>query len=205
MAQTPAYQVTLRAVLLFEKLTARSFTSIDFESEEDAVALIYCLQRCAPEGSRMPFEQWRSVLKSPAVRADCYRALGLALDELGALSLPAFGEASAPSSPAPEAPAQTFTEIATTLIVTGGLSAEYVMDRMELWELPALLKALDARTREALERSRLFTWLGMLPHLASDSAQSPEKLLPFPWEHQQEDQERRALYDILGTAHFTPE
>lgn len=207
MAQIPDFRVTLRAVLLFEKLTARSFTSIDLQNEEDAITLIYCLQRDTPTGVRLPLVQWKSILKSDTLRAEYYKALGRALEELGEASTAFTLDSSETASAlgAERESAQTFTEIATTLIVTGGLSPAYVMDRLELWELPALLEALESRTQEALERSRLFTWLTMLPHLAQDSAKSPEELLPFPWEVHQETQERRNILDLLASSTFNPD
>lgn len=207
MTPLDPFRLTLRAVLLFEKLTARSFSSIDLQDEDDAQVLIYCLQRNTSNGSRLPLELWRSTLKSEAVRAEYYRVLGLAIEELGEVSIGITKgnseEADALGVTYEDAP--TFTSIASMLIISGGLDAGYVMDQLELWELPALLKGLEQRTRERMEHSRLFTWLIMLPHLSRDAADSPEKILPFPWEKPEEDETRCALYDFIATARYSPD
>lgn len=197
-------RVTLRAVLLFERLSARSFASLDLQDPDDVELLIYTLQRDAtPEGSRLPFDVWKNVLKSPEVSETYYTALGKALEELGEFSIIGGSSEEAELLESPD-DAPTFTEIATQLIIEGGISPDYVMDRLELWELPALLQALEGHKREGLEYTRLFTWLSMLPHLAQDAAESPEKILPFPWDEAERSAERSAVLDILRGATYTP-
>ena len=197
-------RVTLRAVLLFERLSARSFASLDLQDPDDVELLIYTLQRDAtPEGSHLPFDVWRNVLKSPDVSETYYTALGKALEELGEFSIIGGSSEEAELSESPD-DAPTFTEIATQLIIEGGISPDYVMDRLELWELPALLQALEGHKREGLEYTRLFTWLSMLPHLAQDAAESPAKILPFPWDEAERSAERSAVLDILRGATYTP-
>ena len=196
MSATP-YKLTLRAVLLFEKLTARSFSSLSILDEEDAVTLLYCLQRCEEGGSVLPFEVWKQVLESEAVKSELYARLERTLEAMIPLSL---HEGTAPTEETDEATSPDFTSIAGMLVVDGGLSPSYVMDTMELWELPALLDALDRKKKEHLEHQRLFTWMTMMPHLASDSVGSPEELLPFPWEQAENNACKKHLFDFLASA-----
>lgn len=196
MSATP-YKLTLRAVLLFEKLTARSFSSLSILDEEDAVTLLYCLQRCEEGGSVLPLDVWKQVLESEAVRSDLYARLERTLEAMIPLSLP---EGTSPTEETDEDTSPDFTSIAGMLVVEGGLSPSYVMDTMELWELPAFLDALDRKKREALEHQRLFTWMTMMPHLSSDSVGSPEELLPFPWEQAESNARKKHLFDFLASA-----
>lgn len=196
MSATP-YKLTLRAVLLFEKLTARSFSSLSILDEEDAVTLLYCLQRCEEGGSVLPLDVWKQVLESEAVRGDLYARLERTLEAMIPLSLP---EGTSPTEETDEDTSPDFTSIAGMLVVEGGLSPSYVMDTMELWELPAFLDALDRKKREALEHQRLFTWMTMMPHLSSDSVGSPEELLPFPWEQAEKNARKKHLFDFLASA-----
>ena len=196
MSATP-YKLTLRAVLLFEKLTARSFSSLSILDEEDAVTLLYCLQRCEEGGSVLPIDVWKQVLESEAVKSQLYARLERTLEAMIPLSLP---EGTAPTEETDEATSPDFTSIAGLLVVDGGLSPSYVMDTMELWELPAVLDALDRKKREALEHQRLFTWMTMMPHLSSDSVGSPEELLPFPWEQAESNARKKHLFDFLASA-----
>ena len=196
MSATP-YKLTLRAVLLFEKLTARSFSSLSILDEEDAVTLLYCLQRCEEGGSVLPLDVWKQVLESEAVKGELYARLERTLEAMIPLSLP---EGTSPTEETDEDTSPDFTSIAGMLVVEGGLSPSYVMDTMELWELPAFLDALDSKKREALEHQRLFTWMTMMPHLSSDSVGSPEELLPFPWEQAEANARKKHLFDFLASA-----
>lgn len=196
MSATP-YKLTLRAVLLFEKLTARSFSSLSILDEEDAVTLLYCLQRCEEDGSVLPLDVWKQVLESESVKSKLYARLERTLEAMIPLSLP---EGASPTEETDEDTSPDFTSIAGMLVVDGGLSPSYVMDTMELWELPAFLDALDRKKREALEHHRLFTWMTMMPHLSSDSVGSPEELLPFPWEQAESNARKKHLFDFLASA-----
>nr|DAE15627.1 MAG TPA: hypothetical protein [Siphoviridae sp. ctoic9] len=196
MSATP-YKLTLRAVLLFEKLTARSFSSLSILNEEDAVTLLYCLQRCEEGGSLLPIDVWKQVLESESVKGELYARLERTLEAMIPLSPP---EGTSPSKETDEDTSPDFTSIAGMLVVDGGLSPSYVMDTMELWEIPAFLDALDRKKREALEHQRLFTWMTMMPHLSSDSVGSPEELLPFPWEQAESNARKKHLFDFLASA-----
>lgn len=200
MSATP-YKLTLRAVLLFEKLTARSFSSASILNEEDAVTLLYCLQRCEEGGSALPLDVWKKVLESEAVSGELYARLECTLEAMIPLSFTsAEGATSAEGEDDGDGDAPDFTSIAGMLVVEGGLSPSYVMDTMELWELPAFLDALDRKKREVLEYQRLFTWMTMMPHLSSDSVGSPEELLPFPWEQAESNARKKHLFDFLASA-----
>ena len=198
MSSTP-YKLTLRAVLLFEKLTARSFSSLSILDEEDAVTLLYCLQRCEEGGSVLPIDVWKQVLESESVKSELYARLERTLEAMIPLSFTSSeGATSAEGEDNGDAP--DFTSIAGMLVVEGGLSPSYVMDTMELWEIPAFLDALDRKKREAIEHQRLFTWMTMMPHLSSDSVGSPEELLPFPWEQAETNARKKHLFDFLASA-----
>lgn len=165
--------------------------------EEDAVTLLYCLQRCEEGGSVLPLDVWKQVLDSESVKSELYARLERTLEAMIPLSLP---EGASPTEETDEDTSLDFTSIAGMLVVEGGLSPTYVMDTMELWEIPAFLDALDRKKREALKHQRLFTWMTMMPHLSSDSVGSPEELLPFPWEQAETEARKKHLFDFLASA-----
>ena len=167
--------------------------------EEDAVTLLYCLQRCEEGGSVLPIDVWKQVLESESVKSELYARLERTLEAMIPLSFTSSeGTTSAEGEGNGDAP--DFTSIAGMLVVDGGLSPSYVMDTMELWELPAFLDALDRKKKEHLEHQRLFTWMTMMPHLSSDSVGSPEELLPFPWEQAEKNARKKHLFDFLASA-----
>ena len=167
--------------------------------EEDAVTLLYCLQRCEEGGSMLPLDVWKQVLESESVKGELYARLERTLEAMIPLSFTApEGATFAEGDDDGDAP--DFTSIAGMLVVEGGLSPSYVMDTMELWELPAFLDALDRKKKEHLEHQQLFTWMTMMPHLSSDSVGSPEELLPFPWEQAESNARKKRLFDFLASA-----
>ena len=145
----------------------------------------------------LPIDVWKQVLESESVKSQLYARLERTLEAMIPLSLP---EGTAPTEETDEATSPDFTSIAGLLVVDGGLSPSYVMDTMELWEIPALLDALDRKKKEHLEHQRLFTWMTMMPHLSSDSVGSPEELLPFPWEQAETNARKKHLFDFLASA-----
>lgn len=165
--------------------------------EEDAVTLLYCLQRCEEGCSLLPLDVWEQVLESESVKSELYARLERILEAMIPLSFP---EGTSPTEETDEDTSPDFTSIAGMLVVEGGLSPSYVMDTMELWEIPAFLDSLDRKKREALEHQRLFTWMTMMPHLSSDSVGSPEELLPFPWEQAETNARKKHLFDFLASA-----
>ena len=73
-------------------------------------------------------------------------------------------------------------EAVSGLIVKMGLDPDYVMYRMEEWEISYYYKMMRDMDRVRLTEERLWTYLQVLPHVGKKLG-SPEKLLPFPWEN----------------------
>ena len=72
-------------------------------------------------------------------------------------------------------------EALSGLIVKMGIDPEYVMYRMEEWEITYYYRMLRQMERERLTEERLWTYLTILPHCGKKLG-SPEKMLPFEWE-----------------------
>lgn len=76
----------------------------------------------------------------------------------------------------------TITDIVMYLITTCGIDPHYVMYEMELWEIEPYMKFAEMNKKESLEMDRLWTYLNISPHIDTKKCNSPDKLLPFPWE-----------------------
>ena len=79
-------------------------------------------------------------------------------------------------------------------LLANGIDINYVMDKMELWELSGLLEAIQQEKKNKLEEDRLWTYVGMLPLMDSKKVKSPSDLLPFPWE--KENRKNKAKQDL---------
>ena len=185
-------RLSLRAVCLYEQITARSFSTLDLSDGADVEALSYAMWYYATDEAQT-IDHWRGALESPILATHLAKELERVLSLLEQLSVQ---RASASSEGEGDAKPAHMTPIITRLAYS--LGAEFVLDRMELWELPHYLESEEQRRRQELEEQRLFTWLSMLPHLSKDSARSAEELLPFPWEAERKEAEQQLDLDVLG-------
>lgn len=67
------------------------------------------------------------------------------------------------------------------MVVEGGLSADYVLDRMELYEVPHLVKAIEQKRRPNWEQARMIS----LVVANAFGAKIKPKHLPFPWDDEE--------------------
>lgn len=83
----------------------------------------------------------------------------------------------------------TIGELVSTLIVSG-FDAHYILNEMELCDLPMYIRSYEAKKKEIMENSRLWTFLSMLPHIDAKKMKNGAKdLVRFPWEEDEEKQE----------------
>lgn len=192
-------RLSLRVVCLYEQITARSFSTLDLSDGADVEALSYALWYYATDEAQ-PLDRWRVSLESPSLATHLARELKRVLSLLDQMSVQ---RTSASSEGDDDAKPGYMTPIITRLAYS--LGADFVLNQMELWELPHYLESEEQRRRQELEQQRLFTWLSMLPHLSKDSARSAEDLLPFPWEAERKEAEQQLDLDVLGQlARLTP-
>jgi hypothetical protein len=102
------------------------------------------------------------------------------------------------------------TNTITYLIVECGIDPHYVMNEMELWEVRAFMKAQEKKKKEELELDRLWTYFNMSPHIDTKKCKSPDKLMPFPWEKEENkirqnkelENNRFAIQNMIGKSIF---
>ena len=76
----------------------------------------------------------------------------------------------------------TITNIVAYLVTNSGLSIDYIMNEMQLFEIKPYMKAIDTKEKSHLLEQRLWTYLTIAPHIDCKKIKSPQKLLPFDWE-----------------------
>lgn len=74
------------------------------------------------------------------------------------------------------------TDLASLLIIEYGVSAEYVMYKMGLWEINNLFKAIENKSKNDMVDKRFWTYMNIMPHIDTKKCKSPQALLPFDWE-----------------------
>lgn len=174
--------ITVRDLLRYERLLGRSI----FADEPDGATLIYCT---TPEAyTRYTLEEWsRTTLGASAFMAEEAKELAR---ELSALQQYSKVEEEA-NSQEPRANSQptansqqprALTDVVTELLTDGVVPADYLLERAELWELTIYIDATQRKRQQRLERERLWSYMGLLPHIDSKQIKRPEDLIPFSWD-----------------------
>lgn len=174
------YQIKLnaKAIMLYEKLTGKSFIDVQ-ENEEDALKLMYAVLVANNPKLRMTYNAFLIFIQDEKIvkwMTDEYQRIlkynGQFNENLDNLD----------SEKKEEAKKIKLTDIVTSLIANYGIDPYYVMNDMELWEMPLYSVTITEKKQDELEEERLWTYLNILPHIDGKKLKSPEQLLPFPWE-----------------------
>ena len=174
--------ITVRDLLRYERLLGRSI----FAEEPDGATLIYCT---TPEAyTRYTLEEWsRTTLGASAFMAEEARELARELSALQQYSQqPTDSQEPTANSQEP----RTLTDVVTELLTESVVPADYLLERAELWELTIYIEATQRKRQQRLERERLWTYMGLLPHIDSKQIKRPEDLLPFSWDKDARPAER---------------
>lgn len=168
--------ITVRDLLRYERLLGRSI----FADEPDGATLIYCT---TPEAyTRYTLEEWsRTTLGASAFMAREAKELAR---ELASLQQYSRVEARDESLEVREkqADVRTLTDVVTELLTESVVPADYLLERAELWELTIYIDATQRKRQQRLERQRLWSYMGLLPHIDSKQIKRPEDLIPFSWD-----------------------
>lgn len=168
--------ITVRDLLRYERLLGRSI----FAEEPDGATLIYCT---TPEAyTRYTLQEWsRTTLGASAFMAKEAKELAR---ELASLQQYSRVEARDEGEEARDEKAEvrTLTDVVTELLTESVVPADYLLERAELWELTIYIEATQRKRQQRLERERLWTYMGLLPHIDSKQIKSPEDLIPFAWD-----------------------
>lgn len=155
----------------------KPFTDIDITDEEDIKALLYCLSDMS-----VPFETYKGIFDSPKVAK---KEIAELMDCLSVRSQFIEKDKSEGENESTE---KTFIKDMIAVLIAEGIDAHYVMEEMELQDIPIFISAVDYKHKETMERERLFTFLGMTPHIDVSKLPNGEKdILPFPWEKKKAD------------------
>ena len=166
--------ITVRDLLRYERLLGRSI----FGDEPDGATLIYCT---TPEAyTRYTLEEWsRTTLGASAFMAEEARELARELAALQQYS-GQLTDSQEPTAKSQEP--RTLTDVVTELLTESVVPADYLLERAELWELTIYIEATQRKRQQRLERERLWSYMGLLPHIDSKKIKRPEDLIPFSWD-----------------------
>lgn len=171
--------LNIKTICFFEEMTDKSFLEMD--DEEDMIYMLYAMfimnndVSLSYEGFKYFLEDER-VLKWFLEKSNDIKRRALIIQHKGG------EEEKVDKKP-------KISDIASTLIIKYKMDVEYVMYKMELWEITQYTRACENLVKEEYTYDRLWTYLTMLPHIDGKKVKGPEGILPFPWEKENNKQE----------------
>ena len=70
-------------------------------------------------------------------------------------------------------------------MIEASLSPEYVLDKMQLYEIPAILERLQFNHRDSWEQTRMIMYV--IAQSNSKKKLSPSDIMRFPWEEKTDE------------------
>lgn len=175
-------KLNIKAMMRFELMTGKPFQSVDYANNDDMCDLLYC---AAISDELMTKEEFKNIIESPKKLNELIAGLKRSMDIVRQF-IPPKEES---ESTDPEGKTSYIKEIASTLIVSAGLNPQYVLNEMDICELPVFIEAYEAKKHEEMEAARLWTFYNVLPHVDTKKMKSPKNLIVFPWEVEERKKE----------------
>ena len=193
-----------KAIMMFEKLSGVSYFDL---TEENYVFLIYAMYMVKHPYTYMQFWDFIKIFgNNKKVTKQMITEFGEYMEYLKQYSDTTPKTEENDEGETEEKTKQTITDIVAYLITSCGIDPHYVMYEMELWEIEPYMKCAERKKKEELESERLWTYLNISPHIDTKKCKSPEKLIPFPWEKEEQkikqnqelENNRFAITNMIG-------
>lgn len=179
-------KLTVGAAIRWEQMTGRSFYEMDCTQEQDARRLLYCMLLVSgSEIGAATFDVFEELLEDKKVATGLWKSFQTECERVDYFTQTQQRPRSERGGNAEEVK-QRIEDIAAMLVVSGGLSVEYVMREMLLGDLAAYLKAYRHKIEQQMEADRFLAFHVMRPHMDTKKFDSPRKVCIFPWEAEAE-------------------
>lgn len=172
--------LNMKTLLLYEQMGKKSFYTI---TEEDFTTLIYC-SLVINNDIKMTLKRFKLVMTNEKIANVLVKKCAEELD-----FITQFGAKDKETGCENADGAGYISDVINTLILQYNVDINYVMNEMKLWELAPMAKAMEQKSKADMTEKRFWTYMQILPHIDGKKIKSPEKLLPFPWEKEQQKQD----------------
>ena len=178
-------RLSIKAVVRVEQILSKPFTDIDYTNVDELTKLLYCTV-LANNSVSFTFEEFQLIAENEKQFAAMIKEIEKVNKVLEQFTQPNKSE-SGEGTGEP----QYIKDLAGMLIISG-LDAHYVMNEMEISDIPIFIEAYEKKKRDDMEASRLWTFLSIVPHIDTKKVKSPKDLMMFPWEEEQSRREAEA-------------
>lgn len=195
-------KLSIRAIIMYESLSGKMFSSVS-DSPEDLFLLMYSAFVCST-GLEISVEAFAIMCEDEKFS----RKLNKDLKRLQMFTAQ-FQEkepenVEKDTNKKPEKVEVSVTDMADKLIFTYGVDADFVLNRMQMWELNHFLKGAEEHYKEKVEEQRLWTFLQVAPQIDLTKCKGPEDFLPLPWtKKEMEEKQRKTLESETKRAQST--
>lgn len=177
--------LTIKSIIRWEQLRGKSFSLMNYTDQDDVDTLLYTTTICNNEGMMHTFDLFRKTLSNEKL----VREMILKLERETAF-LNQFQKKQEETKDHAEGVIDMISDIVSTLIMSG-LDAHYVLNEMDLCDLPLYIQAYERKRKEEMEGSRIWTYLTILPHIDAKKMENGAKdLITFPWEESEKEAEK---------------
>lgn len=175
-------RLTIRAIIKWEQLNQKPFSSLNYSDENDIVSLFYVCR--LPDEADVSLSEFKKDLTEASLEEMIKKFEKQMLIDSQFQPISKKGIEESPNSD------PVYIKDLVPILVMNGLDVHFALDEMGLFDIPIYLKAYDQKIRHNLESSRLWTFIQVLPHL-SKNIKSPQDLYPFSWEIEEQKEKTK--------------
>lgn len=179
-------RLNLKAIIRWEQIRQKSFSLMDYSDKDDIDTLLYTTTICNNEDVIYTFDVFRGTLSNEKLVQEMILKLERETSVLSQFQRKQEKQDIVNSNSLPE----MISDIVSVLIMSG-LDAHYVLNEMELCDLPLYIEAYEKKRKEEMESARMWTYLTILPHIDARKMENGAKdLITFPWEEAEKQAEK---------------
>jgi len=188
-------KLNIKSIIKFEQFTNKSFNEIDYTNTDDLMKLLYCIV-LSNNPELFTYDEFIELSNNKKISKEITEKFS---KEIKLIELFTSKEVKEETTVEPTDKVTIYIkDIVALLIVNTGIDANYVMNEMEINDIPLYMTAYNNKVKEQMESSRLWTYLSILPHIDSTKINSPSKLYPFPWEIEIQQKEEKAEFKSMA-------
>ena len=169
-------KLNIKSLCYYEKITGKSFFSFD---GSNVIELLYSLFVVNNPEVMMTIKAFTFMLEDVRVSRwfmSQYQSLTDTIQQLNQPSDESSNDEIDNTNP------PMITDYATSLIVEYGVDPEYVMYKMDIWEITTYFQTVSSMVKRDMEEQRFWTYLNIMPHIDTKKCKKPEDLISFQWE-----------------------
>lgn len=171
-------RLSIKSIIRAEQILSKPFTDIDYTNVEELTKLLYCTV-LSNNPVLFTFEEFQAIAENEKQLSAMIKEI-----EKANLVLKQFSRGTTAQN-VENAGESPYIKELVGLLVMSGLDAHYVMNEMEISDIPIFVEAYEKKKREEMEASRLWTFLSIIPHIDTKKVKSPKDLMMFPWEEEE--------------------